>query len=339
MKLYFNKVLLCSTVLLFSLLLLLASCTGNDKGNGRAGTDTVISGKLIIFYAGSLSVPLKQIITEFNKEYPEVEILPEAAGSVECARKISELKKTCDVFASSDFMVIDKNLIPDYAEWSIKFASNEMVIAYNESSRKSDDISEDNWFEILLKNEVAFGRADPDSDPCGYRSVLCLKLAEKFYGKQCNSGLILKKDIQHIRPKEVDLLALLESNTIDYIFIYKSVAEQHKLKYLRLPDEINLKNSEYDSLYAMVTMEVKGKKPGEVKTQKGEAMIYGITIPKNAPNKEAALAFVNFFLEKDKGMRIMEANGQPSVIPSSSESYDNIPDTLKHFALRNEIEK
>jgi len=322
------------TIVILLISAILTSCGGNKEKDTKSDKDTTISGELILFHAGSLSVPIKEITEKFNKEYPNVKVLSEAAGSVECAKKISELNKSCDVFVSSDVKIIDKNLIPDYAEWSIKFASNEMVIAYNEKSRKSSEITKDNWYEVLQNEKVAFGRADPDADPCGYRSVLCLKLAEKYYGEKCNTDRLLKKDVQHIRSKEVDLLALLESNTIDYIFIYKSVADQHKLKYVTLPDEVNLKNPEMDSLYSTVSLKVKGKKPGETKVQKGEAIIYGITIPKNAPNMKAAWAFVEFFLNKTNGMKIMEANGQLSVIPSYSPLYDKIPDLLKQFAVK-----
>lgn len=315
--------------------ILMVSCgSGSDK-NIKSDKDTAITGNIILFHAGSLAVPIKEIIKEFKKEYPNVKVLAEAAGSVECARKITELKKPCDVFASSDVKVIDNNLIPDYADWSINFASNEMVIAYNEKSRKASEINKDNWWDILLNAEVAFGRADPDADPCGYRTVLTAKLSEKFYNKKGLADKILKKDTRHIRPKEVDLLALLESNTLDYIFIYKSVADQHKLKYVALPDEINLKNPKLDSLYATVSVEVKGKKPGDKKIQKGEAMVYGITIPKDAPNMKVALAFVEFFLNKNKGMKIIEANGQPSLIPSFTPLYEKLPDSLKQFAAKN----
>ena len=316
-----------------SFMALLASCGGHSGKNEKSDKDS-ISGNLILFHAGSLAVPIKEIIKEFNKEYPKVKVMTEAAGSVECARKISELKKPCDVFASADYAVIDKNLIPEYADWSIKFASNEMVIAYNEKSRKSTEINKDNWFEILQNDKVSFGRSDPNADPCGYRAILTAKLAEKYYGKKCNADNLLKKDNKYIRPKEVDMLSLLETNAIDYIFIYKSVAEQHKLKYVALPDEINLKNPKLDSLYSTVSVELKGKKPGEKKIQKGEAMIYGITIPKNAPNMKAALAFVEFFLNRSKGMKIMEANGQPSVIPLFSPYYDKMPDSLKQYTVK-----
>lgn len=332
-----NKI--SAAVIGISLLAILASCGGISDKNNLSDKDTAITGNLILFHAGSLSVPIKEIIKEFNKEYPNVKVLSEAAGSVECARKISELKKPCDVFASADVKVIDKNLIPGYADWSIRFASNEMVIAFNEKSRKGSEINNNNWYDILLNDKVAFGRADPDADPCGYRAVLTAKLSEKYYNKKGLADKILNKDIQQIRPKEVDLLALLESNTIDYIFIYKSVAEQHKLKYVILPEEVNLKNPKSDSLYATVSVEVKGKKPGEKKIQKGEAMVYGITIPRNAPNIKAALAFVEFFLTKTKGMKIIEANGQPSLVPSFTPTFNNLPDSLKQFATKEKSEK
>ncbi|MCK7522654.1 MAG: hypothetical protein MZV64_35710 [Ignavibacteriales bacterium] len=45
----------------------------------------------------------------------DVKVLLEAAGSLVCARKVTELKKPCDIVASADYFVIDKLLIPEYA--------------------------------------------------------------------------------------------------------------------------------------------------------------------------------------------------------------------------------
>jgi molybdate/tungstate transport system substrate-binding protein len=129
------------------------------------------------------------------------------------------------------------------------------------------------------------------------------------------------------------LLALLETNTLDYIFIYRSVAAQHGLKWVTLPDEINLKRLDYANQYARVSVTINGSVPGEVMTIAGEPMIYGVTIPKNANNPELALAFVTFLLEKEKGLALMEKNGQTSVIPTHSTTYANVPETLKKFVL------
>ncbi|MDP4280886.1 MAG: tungstate ABC transporter substrate-binding protein WtpA [Bacteroidota bacterium] len=291
-----------------------------------------LSGELIIFHAGSLSVPLKEVAAEFNKIYPNVKILMESAGSVASARKITDLNRPCDILASADYAVIDNMLIPQYADWDIKFVTNEMAIVYHDKSRMAAKINSKNWYEILLNKDVAFGRSDPNADPCGYRTVLTLQLAEKFYKKPGLVKSYLSKDENYIRPKEVDLLGLLESNSIDYIFLYKSVAIQHQLKYISLPDQINLKNPALTGQYASAKTEINGKEPGKKEVVKGEPMIYGVTMLKNAPNKKVAIAFLKFLLTKEKGMKIMEKDGQPSVIPMPNPNYNKLPAELKSFA-------
>jgi molybdate/tungstate transport system substrate-binding protein len=291
-----------------------------------------LSGDLIIFHAGSLSVPFKEIAAEFNKLFPDVKVLMESAGSVASARKITDLNKPCDIMASSDYGVIDNMLIPKYADWNIRFVSNELAVVYDEKSRYAWEINAKNWYSVLMKKDVAFGRADPNADPCGYRTVMMLQLAEDYYKKPGLAKMISEKDLNFIRPKEVDLLALLESHSIDYIFLYRSVAIQHQLKFVVLPDEINLKDPRFSKQYAKVSTEINGKEPGKKEVVKGEPMLYGVTMLRNAPNKAAAIAFMQFLLSKDKGIKIMEKNGQPSVIPMETQNYDKLPKELGSFA-------
>ncbi|UCF15148.1 MAG: substrate-binding domain-containing protein, partial [Phycisphaerales bacterium] len=195
--------------------------------------------RLIIFHAGSLALPFKKISEEFKKSHPHAKIVREIAGSRECARKITDLAKPCDVMASADYAVIDTLLIPDHADWNIRFARNEMVIAFLEKSRGSDLINKNNWYEILLRDDVTFGRSDPNLDPAGYRAVLGAKLAERFYEKPGLADRLLAKDTKYIHPMSAELLALLEVNELDYIFTYRSVANQYELDFITLPDEIN----------------------------------------------------------------------------------------------------
>jgi molybdate/tungstate transport system substrate-binding protein len=302
-----------------------SSC-GNEEGDGGK-TD------LVIFHAGSLSVPLKRIAGQYMKENTGVNILLEAAGSRACARKISELGRECDVMASADYTVIDQLLIPDYASWNIKFAGNEMTIVYHEGSMRADEIDADNWFMILMEDDVAFGRSDPDSDPCGYRAVLTMRLSEMHYRMQGLADGLLEKDTRYIRPKETDLIALLESGSIDYIFLYRSVAQQHGLDYLVLPGEINLADLEMTDFYEKVSVKISGKKPGQWIIKKGAPMVYGLTIPLNAPHPEIARSFVEYLLSEDFGMAVMKECGQPSAIPSYTDTYDALPESLRRFAL------
>ncbi|MBN2184189.1 MAG: extracellular solute-binding protein [Candidatus Krumholzibacteriota bacterium] len=311
-------------MILLSMIVILSSCA--KKGEEKPQ-------ELIIFHAGSLSVPFKKAAEAYKTEHPGVKILMEAAGSRTCARKISDLGRPCDVMASADYSVINTLLIPDHASWNIRFASNEMVVTYHEGSEGSDGIDSKNWLDILLDSGTAYGRSDPDSDPCGYRTVLTAKLAERYYGREGFADSLLAKDQRYIRPKETDLLALLESSAIDYLFIYRSVASQHGLKYLILPDEINLKEPFLAEYYDSVSVEISGKEPGTRVVKRGAPMVYGVTVPHNAPNRELALSFVEFLLDAEKGLAIMEECGQPPVVPSVSESYDSLPDRLKRFAL------
>ncbi len=287
---------------------------------------------IVIFHAGSLSVPFAQIATAFEREYPGVRVVREAAGSRTCARKISDLHRPCDVMASADYTVINQLLIPEYASWNIRFAGNEMVIAYTPKSRYADRINMSNWFKVLLLPDVATGRSDPDSDPCGYRTVMTCKLAELYYKRPGLAGQLLSKDLENMRPKETDLLALLETGEIDYLFIYRSVARQHGLRFILLPNAINLKDPDHASFYKQVSVKISGKTPGTYIIKHGAPMVYGLTIPKNAPHPKGALEFVRFLLAPGKGMKIMERNGQPSVLPAPSFTYGAIPDTLRAYA-------
>jgi molybdate/tungstate transport system substrate-binding protein len=312
---------------LFALLIFLSTV-------GCANRDAKTDDKLIIFHAGSLSVPMRDVVNAFNEEFPEIKVLTEASGSRDCARKITDLNKDCDIMASADYSVIDQLLIPEHTKWNIRFASNEMVLVYTEKSHYADVIDSTNWFDILLKDEVTYGRSDPNSDPCGYRTVLVSKLAELYYKIPGYTEKLLAKDLNYVRPKETDLLALLEINSLDYVFIYRSVAVQHHLSFITLPSKINLENAEFSEFYKQANVKISGKKMGEWITKTGEPMIYGLTILENAPNKANALKFSNFLLS-EKGMNIMERNGQPSKIPSYTNTYSKIPEALKKYALQN----
>ncbi len=318
---------------IFLVLIFLVAVAANRQFRIQDSKFKAGANELVIFHAGSLAVPFKQICEEFSALNADVRIVREAAGSRMCARKIADLNRRCDVIASADYTVIDTLLIPEYAEWNIKFASNEMVIVFRRDSRRANHINKNNWYDILLENDVAFGRSDPNADPCGYRAVLTVILAEKFYNRRGLAENILAKDRRYIRPKEVDLLALLEVGELDYIFIYRSVAEQHKLRMILLPDQINLKKAEFADFYKTAHVNVTGKKPGTFITKTGEPIVYGVTIPKNAPNHELALKFLTFLLDADKGGAILKRNGQTLMVPSTTDSFDRLPECLTKYAL------
>lgn len=276
-----------------------------------------LQGQLVLFHAGSLSIPFDAMKKAFEAAHPKVDILREASGSQQAARKVTDLKKPCDIMVSADYKVIDKLLIPDFADWNIRFASNQLVLCYTEKSKHANALNKDNWYEILQKKDVVWGHSDPNLDPCGYRALMVIQLAEKYYRKPgLYDAILSNRPKENIRPKSVELVSLLQTGNMDYAWEYLSVAVQHGLKYLVLPEEINLGNYKFDDYYGQAAVQVTGKQPGTFMQIKGDSCTYGVTLIKNAPNKEAAVAFLKYMLAPDGGLKILKDMGQPPFIPS-----------------------
>lgn len=295
---------------------------------GQAGADE----KITIFHAGSLTVPFAKMEKIFEADHPGVDILREAGGSTKMARMISELNKPADIMASADFKVIDKSLIPQKADWNIRFASNQLVLCYTGQSRYAGEINSDNWYKILERKGVVWGHSDPNLDPCGYRSLMVLQLAEKYYkAPELYDRLIANRPEKNVRPKSVELVSLLKTGNMDYAWEYLSVAVQHGLKYIKLDDHINLGSYQYDDYYSQANVKVTGKKPGTFITRKGKSCTYGITLIKDAKNKDGAVQFLEYLLSPDGGLKVLQEMGQPPFTPCrviSKQVQNSLPGRL-----------
>jgi molybdate/tungstate transport system substrate-binding protein len=174
-------------------------------------------------------------------------------------------------------------------------------------------------------------------DPCGYRSVLLFQLAENYYQEDgLNKALLENCPQKNIRPKSVELIALLETGALDYAFEYESVALQHqimddKFKYIKLPTAINLSSIQYSDEYAKATVELSGAEPGETVTKKGQPIVYGVTMPLNGENHDNAIAFMQFLLDQEQGLKVIRDSGQPTQQPRVVTGEDKIPQELVEF--------
>jgi len=329
-ELFSLKIKVSKKLKVIPIILSLLLAVGLFAACGQPVAETELSGKLQIFHAGSLTIPFAQVSDAFNELYPDVEILAEAAGSATTIRKVTELHKECGIVGSADFTLIPELMFPDYTDWYIIFASNQMCVVYTEKSQFADEINSDNWHEILQREGVTYGRSDPDQDPCGYRTLLVWQLAEIHYNEPGTYDSLYETAGDLMRPKSVELIALLESGDLDYAFEYSSVAAQHNLKYVELPLEINLSDKDMADFYAQAEVEIAGKEPGEKVVMIGKPIVYGITIPKNFPRQDLAIAWIDFLLSSE-GMEIMEKNGQPAVIPAITNDANKLPESLKKY--------
>ena len=68
---------------------------------------------------------------------------------------------------------------------------------------------------------------------------------------------------------------------------------------MRLPDAINLRSPELADLYRTARVTVTGKQPGESITRTGAPIVYSVTIPTNAQNRELAEAYLALLLSAE----------------------------------------
>lgn len=316
---------------LFSVLIICVSLIMLPSGQALA------KDKLVIFHAGSLAVPMEKMEKEFEQKNPHIDVQREVGGSTKMARLISEVGKPADIMASADYKVIDNNLIPDQATWNIRFASNELVLTYTDQSRYADELETGNWYEILQREDVEWGHSDPNLDPCGYRALMVLQLTEKFYGIDgLYEDLLANRPKKNIRPKSVELVNLLKSGHLDYAWEYRSVAVQHGLKFITLDEHINLGNYRFDPFYKLAKVEVSGKEPGTTIAKQGKSITYGVTMTNDAANPEEATAFLQYMLDEQGGLRILQEMGQPPFVPArvpSQEMLESLPDQLQDLVV------
>ncbi|TAJ44559.1 tungstate ABC transporter substrate-binding protein WtpA [Methanofollis fontis] len=301
---------------------LTAGCTGEEE---RV--------EVKVIPAGSLLLPLESVEAGFEETHPGVDIQIEGHGSIQCVRQVTDLHRPVDLV-----VVADENLIPDmmyrpredgggnYTDSYTSFATNRMVIAYTGSSRYADEITTENWYEILSRPDVVVGISNPMLDAAGYRSLMVTTLAGDYYGDDTIFGDILGDHLRpnvsvsmegnvttitlpevlkpesgkvRIRDGSIYLLSLLDAGGVDYALEYRSVAEGHGLQYILLPPEIDLSSAVHADNYRRVVVSLGFQRFSSIGSERiGAPIVYAATVPNGAPHPEIANEFMGYMIEE-----------------------------------------
>ena len=325
---------------------------------------------LRVFCAGSLMIPFAALEKGFEAANPDIDMQMEAHGSIQVIRHVTDIHEKIDVVASADHALLSMLMYntndPDtgqpYASWNIRFATNRLVLAYSEHSKGAGELSTENWAEIIVRPGTRVGLPDPRFDACGYRELMILQLAEALYGrKTLFEDVLMGRFAQPIRAVQegenrvvihvpevleprsnstivlrgssVQLIPLLQSGDVDYLFEYESVARQHGLQFVPLPDALNLGSPQYAADYQRVSVKLDFRRFASVEPLfQGEVIAYGLTIPSNAPHPAEAERFVAFLLGPE-GKRIMAENYHPLLEPLRVDYHDRLPESLKALCV------
>ncbi|HEY8793827.1 MAG TPA: extracellular solute-binding protein [Gemmatimonadaceae bacterium] len=301
----------------------LAACAKRDAAPSPDGAAADV---IVVFNAGSLARPLRAALDSFTAG-TKIEVEQENAGSVETARKLTELHRIPDLVGSADYQVFPKYLMPGQTSWYARFARNRMVLMYTPKSKGASTIDSLNWYKVLETKGVQTGRSDPALDPNGYRSLIVMRLAEQYYKQPGLADRLVANSSAHVvRPKEVDLMGLLQAGEIDYAWSYESVAQAAKLPYVTLPRAIDLSDPASASQYALASVRIPGNTPNDSVTLVGEPILYGFSVPRNAPHKALGERFAAFLIS-DAGKRIL-AREHLDALPAPIFVGDSIPTIL-----------
>ncbi|MCU0692516.1 MAG: extracellular solute-binding protein [Polyangiaceae bacterium] len=254
-------------------------------------------------------------------------------GSVMLLRM--HLLHPADVVALADHRLIEVGLRPDDADWAIKFATTEIVIARTQASRYAEEITEENWPEILLRPDVVVGHPDPAIDPCGYYTRLAWKLAERrdpATHAGLHDKLAAKSSAKYQRPDALTVMGLLQARAIDYAFVYRCHAVDHHLPYIRLGDAVGLGQPAFENDYGAVQVDVPDFR-GKTVTMKGHPVYLGLTISRRSRHAAQAERFVRFLLST-RGQDILRRSDILPLVPARATSWSaRLPQALSESVV------
>lgn len=275
-------------------------------GNGPPADSKTTA--LVVFNAGALAIPLRQALDSFSR-LNRISPSQESAGSVESVRKIVDLGRTPDIIAVADTALFGSMLRGRIEGPIAILGRSRLVLAYTDRSRFADSVNSTNWTDFTTRPAVQVGRSDPTLDPAGYRALMAMQLAERYYRQPgLATRLMAAAPERDMRPKSSDLTALLETGNLDYAWEYESVARAMGLRFISLPAEIDLGDPSLAATYSAVQVPIA---PREGVVMRGAPIVFGAAVPKDAKHADIARRFITYLMSGN-GRAILHANGLQS---------------------------
>jgi molybdate/tungstate transport system substrate-binding protein len=220
------------------------------------------------------------------------------------------------------------------SNWAIGLASDQMVLAYSNSTSqsslggtiiakgnaaaKSNTTSDWNtFFTSLTSGNFKIGISDPVADPAGLRGWLVLEAAGLLYSNGSQEAYVtplLQAKANVTGAHAAALVAPLQSGQLQFLFLYKSAAVADHLDFLSLDRRVNLGDPTLGSFYSKVSYK------DSAGVTAGAPIILCITVPLSSANSSEALQFVQYVV-KNSGS--LSSFGLQPFLPARL--YSNVP--------------
>lgn len=238
------------------------------------------------------------------------------AGSYTAAREIGQ-GDPANAFVSVSLESYNQSYLGQrYSGWAVAFASDQLVLAYSNSTGNSlvtaiaDQFSSalssgnaslfERAYSNLTSGKVKVGISDPSSDPAGLRGWISLEIAGMLYegGNQtyytsriaANNGAVNSSSA-------AQLVSPLVAGQIQFLFIYKSAAISKGLDYVTLPSRVSFGDPALSSYYSNFTWNtISGIAHGSA------IMLYITALAGNGAMNGSTLSFVGYALNHSAEM-------------------------------------
>lgn len=321
-----------TTVAFVLIVVILASAFAYDYsvGAGSSGGTTQSSGPLISFSADAYAVETTALLRGFSQATGIAVAPVKSGGSFADANQIAAGAPD-DVFVSVALSATGPRYLKNLsANWAIGFATDEMVIAYsnstsaeavaaqgNAAAASNATSSWKNFFKSLTSGQFRVGISDPVADPAGLRGWLVLEAAGYLYAAGNQSAFIaplLKTHANVTGAHAAALVAPLQSGQIQFLFIYRSAAVADHLAFVQLERHVSFGDPSLGGYYSRFSYH------DAAGVSVGAPIILCITVPLGSTNSAEALQFVEYVV---KNAGTLAAYGlQPY---SQAKLYHNVP--------------
>ena len=236
-------------------------------------------------------------------------------GSYTLASEIGQ-GDPANVFISVALNTYERQYLgPRYSGWTIAFAADSLVVAYNNATLSSSARSIVSEFEEasashsnadyaaaftnLTSGMVKVGISDPSSDPAGLRAMISLEIAgylyhngdSSYYLDRIQSGSIISS-----ASNAAELVSPLVEGSISFLYIYRSSAISEGLGYITLPQQLNFGNASLAPFYSNFSYAT------ATGNQTGSPVFLFISALANGSLHEEAMNFVSYVINNSAQM-------------------------------------
>lgn len=271
---------------------------------------------LISYSADAYATETTSLLAGFSKS-TGIPVAPVTSGGSTADAAAIAAGAPDDVFVSASLSATSpSNLLTLSSNWAIGFATDQMVLAYANSTTqtaatnnivalantaiKSNATSDWNaFYSAVVGGTVKVGISAPSSDPAGARSWILLQLAGYLYSggnSQAYVSALLADKANVTASSAANLVAPLQAGNIQFLFTYRSAAIGNELNFITLNNHVNLGTASLSSFYAKYSYTTSAG------VTKGGTIVICVTIPLSAVNTSEAIQFVQYLVQNAKSL-------------------------------------